>query len=88
MVILSDFLERPVSEEEILHFSFSHRNKKRLKLALWFAVKMLFLIYSRKCMNKMQLLAEIQKEIQWNLNMRKFGSHSEVIALKECILQN
>jgi hypothetical protein len=39
-------------------------------------------------MNKMQLLAEIQKEIQWNLNMRKFGSHSEVIALKECILQN
>ena len=88
MVILSDFLERPVSEEEILHFSFSHRNKKRLKLALWFAVKMLFLIYSRKCMNKMQLLAEIQKEIQWNLNMRKFGSHSEVIALKECILRN
>ena len=89
MNILSDFLERPVSEEEILHFSFNHRNKKRLKLALWFAVKMLFLIHSRKCLNKMQLLAEIQKEIQWNLKMmRKFGSHSEVIALKESILRN
>ena len=84
-----DFLEPPVSEEEILHFSFNHRNKKRLKLALWFAVKMLFLIHSRKCLNKMQLLAEIQKEIQWNLKMmRKFGSHSEVIALKESILRN
>jgi len=87
--ILTDYLERSVSEEEILHFSFNHRNKKRLKLALWFAVKMLFLIYSKKSMNKMQLLAEIQKEIQWNLKMmRKFGSQSEVIALKECILRN
>ena len=42
--ILSEFIDRPVSDAEILHFSFNHRNKKRLKIALWFAVKMLFLI--------------------------------------------
>ena len=36
----------------------------------------------------MQLLAEMQREVEWNLKMVKgMGSLSEVIALKECILR-
>ena len=84
--ILADFLGRTVTDAEILHFSFNHRNKKRLKCALWFSVKMLFLIFHRKCLNKNQVLDKVQKEMQWNLKMmRSIGSRSEMIALKNCI---
>ena len=88
-LILSDYLERTISDQEILHFSFNHRNKKRLKIGVWFAVKMLFWIYCKKFFNKMQLLDEMLKEIQWNLKMtNSLGSLSEVLALKTCILRN
>ena len=46
-VILSDFLDRSISDQEILHFSFNHRSKKRLNIAVWFAVKMLCWIYCK-----------------------------------------
>ena len=84
--IVSDFLGRIITNQEILHFSFNHRSKKRLIIATWFAVKMLFWIYSKKCLNKMQLLDEMLKEIQWNLKMtNSLGCHSEVASLKMCI---
>ena len=84
--ILSDFLNRNITDQEILYFSFNHRSKKRLIIAIWFAVKMLFWIYSKKCLNKMQLLDEMLKEIQWNLKMtNSLGCHSEVASLKMCI---
>ena len=88
-VILSDYLDRIISDGEILHFSFNHRSKKRLRVAVWFAVKMLFWIYCKKCFNKVQLLDEMLKEIQWNLKMTNvLGSLSEVVALKMCISRN
>ena len=86
--VLSDFLERTVTEKEILHFSFNHRSKKRLRIAVWFTTKILFLIYLNNFENKFQLLAEMQREIEWNLKMSKgMGSVSEILALKECILR-
>ena len=86
--VLSYFLEHSVTDIEIIHFFFNHRCKKRLRIAVWFTVKILFLIYLNKCENKMQLLAEMQRDIEWNLKMLKgMGSISEVIALKECILR-
>ena len=85
-VILADFLDRSISDQEILHFSFNHRSKKRLRIAVWFAVKMLYWIYCKKCFNKIQLLNEMLKEIQWNLKMTNgLGSLSEVVSLKMCI---
>ena len=37
---------------------------------------------------QMQLLAEMQRELEWNLKMTKgMGSLSEVLALKECVLR-
>ena len=53
-----------------------------------FAVKMLYFLYLNKFENNTQLLDEMQKEIEWNLKMKKdLGSQSEVLALKECILK-
>ena len=42
--ILELFLGISITDTELLHFSFNHRNKKRLKCALWLAVKMFYLI--------------------------------------------
>ena len=86
--VMSHFLERTVTDVEIIHFSFNHRCKKRLRVAVWFTVKILYLIYLNRCENKMQLLAEMQREVEWNLKMVKgMGSLSEVFALKECIFK-
>ena len=85
-LVLETFLDRTVSLDEMIHFSFNHRNKKKLALALWFSVKMMFKIFQDKCRNKLQLLREIIKSIDWNISMnRKMGSLCEVRSLKEVI---
>ena len=77
--VLETFLDRTVSLEDMIYFSFNHRNKKKLVLALWFSVKMMFKIFQDNCRNKSQLLREIIKSIDWNLAMnRKMGSLCEV----------
>ena len=84
--VLEIVLDRSVSYTDIIHFSFNHRNKKKLKLALWFSVKMMFKIYQDKCRNKAQLLKDVIKTIDWNLSMnRKLGSLCEVMLLKATI---
>ena len=84
--ILSEFLGRPVTDIEVIHFSFNHRNKKRLRVAVWFAVKTLYFLYLNKCENNIQLMDEIRKEIDWNLKMKKgLGPQSEVLALKNAL---
>ena len=85
-IILNNFLERQVSYNEIIHFSFNHRNKKKLICALWFAVKVMFIIFHNKCRNKSQILRDIIKEIEWNIDMnRKLGSVVEIMLLKQII---
>jgi hypothetical protein len=76
-LVLETFLDCTVSLVDMIHFSFNHRNKKKLALALWFAVKMMFKIFQDKCRNKSQLLREI---IKW-----KMGSLCEVRSLKEVV---
>ena len=86
--VLDRFVERSVSYENLVHLSFNHRNKMKLKCALWFAVKILFLIFIKKYFNKIQLLRECIKEIDWNLNMsRNIGSIVEMIRLKDIMLE-
>ena len=48
----------------------------------------LFLIFIKKYFNKIQLLRECIKEIDWNLNMsRNIGSIVEMIRLKDIMLE-
>ena len=85
-LVLETFLDRTVPLVDMIFFSFNHRNKKKLALALWFSVKMMFKIFQDKCRNKAQLLREIIKSIDWNLSMnRKMGSLCEVRSLKEVV---
>ena len=71
-----------------MYFSFNHRNKKKLVLAIWFSVKVMFQIYHNKSINKAQLLAAVIKEIQWNLERSKYlESLCEMIRLKSEIIR-
>ena len=80
--ILDQFLGQKV-DKDFMYFSFNHRNKKKLVLAIWFSVKVMYQIYQNKCINKAQLLAAVIKEIQWNLERSKYlGSLCEMISLK------
>ena len=86
--ILELFLGISITDTELLHFSFNHRNKKRLKCALWLAVKMFYLIFNSNSMNKNLLRDEMLKEVKWNLNMMwRVGSSSEMIKLQTCIIR-
>jgi len=85
--VLNSFLERDVKYQQLIHFSFNHRDKKRLKCSIWFAVKMMFSIFHNKCLNKILLLSETIKELTWNIDLnRKIGSLKDMIELKDLLL--
>ena len=82
-MVLQHFMERAVENNEIIHFSFNHRNKKKLTCALWFSVKSLYNIFQNKSINKSQLLTVMIKELDWNLKLnRNVGSQCEMLRLK------
>ena len=60
------------SSRDILEVSFfNHMCKNRLAVVLWFAVKVLYLMYHKNNRNKVQLLCDMSKEIDWNLDMNR-----------------
>ena len=59
--VLRTLLGKNISSEEIIHLAFNHRCKKRLAIAIWFAVKVMYSIYHKNNRNKMQLLRELIK---------------------------
>ena len=87
--ILGDFLAKEVPAREFINLAFNHRNKKRLRSAIWFAVKVMYLIYTKRMFSKIQVLQEIVKEIDWNLDLnRKIGSKKDLNELKNLIKSN
>ena len=86
MAILCSFLGRNVCDKQVIFLSFNHRDIKRLRVATWFVVKCLYLIYIKKIFNKTQIMAEIRKTLTWNIDhMRKIGSLDEMNILKNLI---
>ena len=65
------FLERNIKERMLTFCAFTHKKKNKLKVAVWFVIKSLYLIYIKKIQNKSQLLAEMHKALEWNLNLLK-----------------
>ena len=79
---------RTISFDDLIHFSFNHRSKQKLKCSLWFATKMMLKVFHLKCLNKAQLLQESVKELDWNLSMnRKIGSVREMMILRLIITE-
>ena len=85
--ILDRMIGKRVDRNKLLCFDFRHSNTHKLKCCLWFAVKALFKIYQDKCLNKVQLLKELIKELDWNITMgRKVGSVDEMFKLREIMI--
>ena len=84
--VVTDLLQKEVSDNDIVHLSFNHRNKGRLKCVLWFVVKLLYKIYLDRARNKNQLFLEVLKELEWNIKLnRKIGSQIDMFDMKRCI---
>ena len=84
---MNDFLQKEIKTDEIIYLAYNHRNKMKLRVALWFATKALYIIYQGRVMNKTQLLKEIIKEIDWNLRFNvKVGSRSEMNRLRDIVV--
>ena len=85
--ILETFLGQEVDFNLLIHFAINHRNKKKMVVALWLAVKVMFKIFQEKDRNKGQILREMVKEIDWNININgKLGSKCELRKLKEILV--
>ena len=85
--ILEAFLGKELEFNHLIHFAMNHRNKKKLDVALWLAVKVMFKIFQKKNQNNGQILREMVKEIDWNINMnRKLGSKWDLRKLKEILV--
>ena len=75
--IISRMLERPTTVVEILHLSFNHRNKKILITALWFSVKVMFIIYSNREQTLERMLEDMYKILFWHQQLDRGVGHKE-----------
>lgn len=85
-MVLSKYLGKDVSFVEVIHLAFSHRNERKLRIAVWFAVKWLYIMWISKNDNKQQVMMEMLKEIDWNVRMKRFSrSQGELSELREIL---
>ena len=81
---LQTILGYRVNNTEIITLSFTHRNQRKRKIAIWFAVKVLYGIYIKLSLEK--IYKDIVEELEWNLQWRVIiGSCQEMLKLKVMI---
>ena len=78
--VLPNMLSKNVTAEEILYLSFNHRNKKILTTALWFATKVMFLIYSNRTQTLGRMLDDLYKELFWHQKLDRGVGHVETFS--------
>ena len=83
--VIKDIVQEEVTEQDILYLSFNHRDRRKLLTGLWFAVKMLYMMYLDRVRNKMQILRDMIKELDWNLKFGKYRSKIDYFVIKLCI---
>ena len=87
-MVMSKFLDKDLSFNEVIHLAFSHRNWRKLRLAIWFAVKWLYNMWMSKNDNKLQVMKEMLKEVDWNSKMGRLSrSQVELTELREILDQ-
>jgi len=68
-----------VIPDQIIFLSLNHRNKKKLKTAIWFIVKTMYFIYTKRTADKSELLNFILQEIFWHKKIERwFGRGSKL----------
>ena len=76
-------MEKEVIFLDVIHLSFNHRKERKIRVAVWFAVKWLYKMWISKNNNRSQLMLEMLKEIDWNFKMRRMSrSHRQLVELR------
>ena len=88
LVILSNLLDRPVTEKEILCLCFNSRKNSTLKVSLWFAVKATFEIFENKILDRKILWKKIIEDIGWLIDMQVLIGSTNDLRRLENILQS
>ena len=88
MELIEIFLERKVSELEILHLSFSVSNKKRTWWGVWVAVKFFYYMYAECLTDIKQIMKKIRTDMDIFkiLGVKKYWS-TEFVEL-ECLVNS
>ena len=73
--VLTEFLGRKIEKEEIIFLSFNHRNKKRLKIGIWYTVNCLYYIYTNRAIEVRNMVENIKKQMFWHLTLERWISN-------------
>ena len=69
--IVSNLIQKHVSTQMILHLAFSCNDKKKLKIAVWFAIKYMFRLYHSPNSDSKKILLMIKYDMSM-LNGNKY----------------
>jgi len=84
--ILIIFLGANVTTDQIIFLSLNHRNKKKLKIAIWLVVKAMYFIYTKRTADSSELVNFIRQEIVWHEKIERwFGRNSKIKDIKRIV---
>ena len=84
--ILIMFLGANVTTDQIIFLSLNHRNKKKLKIAIWLVVKTMYFIYTKRTADSSELINFIRQEIVWHEKIERwFGRNSKINDIKRIV---
>ena len=73
--VLTEFFGRKVEKDEVTFLSFNHRNKKKLKIGIWYTVNCLYYIYSNRSVEVGNMVENIKKQMFWHLTLERWISN-------------
>ena len=82
--ILVKFLGKNVNDLQILHLSFTVQDRKVTKVAVWFAVCFLFIMFSKKATDKRSIISEVLNDFNFRINLGLM-SGKEVECMRKAI---
>ena len=80
------FLGANVTTDQIIFLSLNHRNKKKLKIAIWLVVKSMYFIYVNRTAECRELSDFILQEIIWHEKIERwFGRNTKIKDMKKIV---
>ena len=70
--ILTNFLGRNIQDDEVIFMSFNHRNKKKLKLGIWFNINCLYYIYCNRPVGIREMSENMKKFMFWHVTLERW----------------
>ena len=76
--ILTNFLGRNIQDDEVIFMSFNHRNKKKLKLGIWFNINCLYYIYCNRPVGIREMSENMKKFMFWHVTLERWIANRDL----------